>query len=200
MVKIVLEQFDRDHDGNLNVQELSKFFERVGADVSDKEVERVIKNIEGPDMNDGEISVQDFLKICEDPVLAGQVGLLGRETYKLQFSFVLLIVFVIVHMLISQFVFELNEHPIDPFYFTIVTITTVGLGDIVPSVEWRTLAATLAFMGVGFMLMFLMEIVVRLQTRTDFQKRSVKRAIRDLATRKSGAHAAVEPEAVKPEA
>ena len=134
-------------------------------------------------MYNGKISVGDFMKIAKDPVLAGQVGLLGRETYKLPFSAGLLVGFVIVHTLIAEFAFRINEHATDSIYFTIVTMTTVGLGDIVPDPEFRIIASVLAFVGVGFTLMFLQEVARRLQATTDFQKRNMRRAIRRLATK-----------------
>lgn len=183
MVNLVLTKFDKNHDGELDIQELSQFFATMGAEVSHEEVEMVIKNIEGPDMYNGKISVGDFMKIAKDPVLAGQVGLLGRETYKLPFSAGLLVGFVIVHTLIAEFVFDINEHATDSIYFTIVTMTTVGLGDIVPAAGFRLGASALAFVGVGFTLMFLQEVARRLQATTDFQKRNMRRAIRRLATK-----------------
>lgn len=183
MVNLVLTKYDKNHDGELDVQELSQFFASAGAEVSYEEVELVIKNIEGPDMYNGKISVGDFMKIAKDPVLAGHVGLLGRETYKLPFSAGLLVAFVIVHTIVSEFAFNINEHPTDSTYFTIVTMTTVGLGDIVPDREYRLIASVLAFIGVGFMLMFLQEVARRLQATTDFQKRNMRRAIRRLATK-----------------
>ena len=72
------------------------------------------------------------------------------ETLRLKFKIFVLIFFAIMLFGTIGFIFVEGLSPVDAFYFSLVTVTTVGYGDIPPATQpGKLLAVALIISGVG---------------------------------------------------
>lgn len=169
--KAVIKRYDNENIGELDVKELYLIFQDLGLQITNEECEVIIKQY---DINDNaHLSEAEFKQLCVDLNL--KIGLLARENIKLEISTILFIIYVIVFTFISRFVFLDNFF--DAFYFVVVTVSTVGLGDVVPPQQYRAIFSILAFFGVGFMALLFKAIVDKLYDKTDLKKRYFHRAL-----------------------
>ena len=75
-----------------------------------------------------------------------------QENTRYKRKVIIAIFFVIAILFIGIFLFRRLEHwsYVDAFYFTTITLTTIGYGDVVPKTELGKIAASLfALLGVG---------------------------------------------------
>ena len=97
------------------------------------------------------------------------------ETLRLRFKIFILVFFVIMLLGTVGFMFVEGLSPVDAFYFSLVTVTTVGYGDIHPATQpGKLLAVVLIISGVGPFLGVVANATEMLMNRRERQYRMQK--------------------------
>ncbi len=124
------EKFDTDHNGTLDKTELHEALNEVGFKLNLDEMEEKWK-IFDKDSN-GLVDYDEFRAACKEL----HITKFGESDEQFKYRFI--ITLSIVHTVLGTIVFHFTEIAkkwtlLESFYFCIVTTTTVGLGDFVPS-------------------------------------------------------------------
>lgn len=169
--KAVIAQYDAEKSGSLNVKELYLIFQDLELQVTNEQTEMILRQY---DFNhDEHLNESEFRQLCID--LNIKVGLLGRQYFQFEFALIGFIVYSAIFTTVSVFALELSVF--ESFYFVIVTVSTVGLGDVVPPQRLRAPFSLLAFIGVGFTALLFRAIIDKMYEKTDLRKRYFRRAL-----------------------
>ena len=165
----LIKQVFREHESQeLSARELTKVLDKIGlSHLQPHEVDDLLRQ---HDVNrNGRLDRKEFTKMIQRLKLKHTLGMLGSQAYKVVFASVCLLVAVVAHTLFSFFVMSLTM--LDAFYYTMMTVTTVGLGDVVPSKEWRFPDAVFAFIGIVFNFMLLQALLESYIRREEGERR-----------------------------
>lgn len=170
--KAVIKRYDKELNGELDVEELSNIFNDLGLKMTNQQMKQVLEQYDFS--HNSHLDENEFRQLCVD--LNIKVGLLARENFELEVAFGLFFIYVVIFTLITFFTF-LNDSFFDSFYFVVITLTTVGLGDVVPPQELRAVFSVLAFVGVGFMALLFKALSNQLYAKTDLKRHYFHRAL-----------------------
>ena len=149
----LIKQVFQEHESHeLSTRELTKVLDKIGlTHLRPHEVEDLLHQ---HDLNkNGKLDREEFMKMIQKLKLRSTLGMLGSQAYKVVFAAVSLLIAVFAHTLFAYFAMSLAM--LDAFYYTMMTVTTVGLGDVVPAKEWRFPDALFGFIGIVFTFMLL---------------------------------------------
>lgn len=120
----VLAKYDADKSGSLDRAELGSALEEFGVKASADEVDAFMGVF---DKNgDGLIDIGEFISIVNK--LQVPVGKLARATVRLRFTLLLFVVYLALFALVSAYALDIAS--VDALYFSVVTLSTTGYGDI----------------------------------------------------------------------
>mmetsp|Transcript_10145 Transcript_10145/g.11646 ORF Transcript_10145/g.11646 Transcript_10145/m.11646 type:complete len:382 (+) Transcript_10145:155-1300(+) len=171
-------------DGSLDRGELREIFHALEVNVTDELLDHVLTK---HDLNgDGKLDVDEFQEFAVSHKL--RVGVLGRPWFQLEFAICIFFAFSLLYTLLAYFMMDFTFF--EAFYFTIVTVSTVGLGDIVPDQQYSGFFSLMAFFGVGFTALLLKAVVDKMYEKTDYQSLYMARRMREEAKRDSNDPAA----------
>eukprot|EP00924_Labyrinthula_sp_SR-Ha-C_P000672 snap_masked-scaffold_7-processed-gene-0.11-mRNA-1 protein AED:1.00 eAED:1.00 QI:0/-1/0/0/-1/1/1/0/389 len=172
--KKVMKKYDEQGHGYLDIKELHLIFEDLGINVTNEQCEKILAMYDIN--NDKHLDEYEFRKLCLN--LDINLGLLAREYFQVEFALISFCLYNIIFAITFFFVLRGTEDEFSFFesvYFVIVTVSTVGLGDIVPPQRYRALFSLFAFVGVGFTALLFKAVVDEIYTRTDLRKRYLRK-------------------------
>ena len=113
-------------EGDLNSFQLKKIINEIGVECSEQEFDDIFD--EADIDNDGTISYLELKKVINDK--KWNIYNIENNSHQLLYVFVL----IVVYLILGMFTFHWGENWSlgDAFYFCIITITTIGLGDFYP--------------------------------------------------------------------
>jgi len=125
-VKIAFDHYDTDKSGNLSMQEFRLALEDLGISLTQDQFDHLVAET---DDGSGEIDIDEFTHCTAKLKLP--IGRVARMKLRLRVSLGLTTLWLVLGVL----VFSSLEgwRALDALYFCIVTMTTVGLGDLVPA-------------------------------------------------------------------
>jgi len=141
--RAVLRKFDNDKSGTLDEEELQLGFHDLGLFLTIEEVRELIRDHDTD--GDGVLDVDEFATVATE--LDVQVGKMARRMLKLRFAIGMTILFVIFFAVLVAFILSVDA--VDAVYFSVVTLSTVGLGDITPTPQARAFLTIPIFVALG---------------------------------------------------
>jgi hypothetical protein len=142
-VTAVRQKYDVGGDGILDKHELQNALRHLGRKMSLEEAEAVLILFDRDE--DGGLDDREFAAAAN--VLNIPVGKESRNILRLQFSMLALAISFSLFVLISAYVIQLSA--VDAVYFSLVTLTTIGYGDITPPPKDRAWFTLLIFVCLG---------------------------------------------------
>lgn len=130
-LKVAFDDFDADGSGQLSHEEVAAMLQQLGASVSLSEFEQLMGGALG---GQGRVTYEGFAAaLASRPALRKKVLTRSLEVYRWSFAFgllgALLALSTGLHMAAEGW------GGLDSLYFTVLTLTTIGLGDLTPSVR-----------------------------------------------------------------
>ena len=156
--KAAFKKFDTDKNGTLDKRELHEALNEVGFKLNSNDMDNKWKVFK-KDTN-GDVTYNEFRSACKEL----QITKFGKTDQKFKYRFI--ITLSIIHTIIGTVVFHMTEKAagwsvLESFYFCIVTTTTVGLGDYVPSSTAGLIILPIwSFLGLGLIAALLELIAV----------------------------------------
>ena len=137
---------------------IKRLIEAMNIKVSDNEINDVIHDADIDE--DGEISYEEFKKVSQ--MYEWDLKSINNPLIQLVF----IIFFFIVYMIVGMIAFHLGEKWSlgDSFYFCMITLTTIGLGDFYPKYN-RMLVFLFCCLGLGLLAMlirFICDLIISL--------------------------------------
>lgn len=142
-VTAVRQKYDTGRDGILDKHELQNALRYLGRKMSLEEAEAVVVLFDRD--QDGGLDDREFAAAAH--VLEIPVGKEARNILRLQFSVIALAISFSTFVLVSARVLGLSA--VDAVYFSLVTLTTIGYGDISPPPKDRAWFTLLIFLCLG---------------------------------------------------
>lgn len=175
----VVDQYGK--DGYLNRPELLAIFRDLDINITEDQIEHILTK---HDLNnDGKIDLEEFEAFCVEHKI--KVGLLARPNFAIEFAIIAFTSFSLLYMVLAITILEFDVF--SAFYFTIITTSTVGLGDIVAEQEYRPLFSFFAFIGIGFTALLLKATVDKLFDRTDYKSHFFRNRMNSAMQKESNA-------------
>jgi hypothetical protein len=148
-VRAAFEKFDLDGTGVLDPEELQSAFKELNVMLSIDEIDLFIESRD--ENSDGTLNLHEFSEALVKFNI--DISGLARDRFKVGFAVAALTVWVLI------FVFYICSMDgltfLDGLWFVVITFTTIGLGDIVPSNSSRLGSMFFIFFGLGFMAMII---------------------------------------------
>jgi len=172
----VLRKYDEDGSGTLDRDELRAGFHDLGLELTYEQVDDLIEEFD--DDGDKVLDIDEFAFAATE--LDVDAGKIARRALKLKFALLTLGFVAFLFALLVLFVFDLTV--VDAFYYTIVTLSTVGLGDITPSPEVRAPITVPIFILLGLVALLIESITESLASEPETsQSDSSKASTRGVA-------------------
>eukprot|EP00511_Aplanochytrium_stocchinoi_P003057 CAMPEP_0204830672 /NCGR_PEP_ID=MMETSP1346-20131115/9070_1 /ASSEMBLY_ACC=CAM_ASM_000771 /TAXON_ID=215587 /ORGANISM="Aplanochytrium stocchinoi, Strain GSBS06" /LENGTH=361 /DNA_ID=CAMNT_0051961133 /DNA_START=119 /DNA_END=1204 /DNA_ORIENTATION=+ len=157
----VVEKYGK--DGALTHVEIHEIFRILEIKITEEQIDHILNKHDAN--GDGKLDADEFTEFCIKHKI--KVGVLARPYFQVEFAVAVFFLFSIFYTILSFLLLDFTFY--DSFYFTIVTISTVGLGDIVPNQTYRGLFSLFAFFGIGFTALLLKAVVDKMYDKTDFK-------------------------------
>jgi len=159
-----LNKFDTDNNGTLDKEELHGAFGTLGLLISSDDLDLIISKYDAD--GNGVLDIDEFADAANS--LGVEFGPVARDTLKLYFSSFLLGGYTVLFCIISGL--ALNISAVDSIYYTVVTFTTVGLGDITPQSPGVRGALILPiFVGLGLLALVIQAVTASYNTKPEVQ-------------------------------
>ena len=169
---------DDSGDGFIEYKELHLALRKLRIHLSEAEVISVMQTFDTD--GDGVLDINEFQQIAIN--FDVDVNGMAIEKFKTRAVLILLLVWTLMFSTYFALIEKLTF--LDGVWFALCTFTTIGLGDVTPSVEYRWIAVFFIFFGLGFVSMAIDAIVSNIRKSMERRQLELKKIERETTERR----------------